>query len=247
MMNYNLKCDLHVHTLASGHAFNTIDECLDYAFQKNYSIIGISDHGPSMEGAPHSGYFEMLHRLPKKNNGVRILYGCEANILDEYGNLDLSDEIINSLDYVMAGLHKRTHYSGCSIEENTAAIVSAIISGKVDIIVHPVSWDFPVNIYPIISAAAENNVILEANKTILLEAIVRNQKQIISDYRTLLREAYSLGANVILGSDAHHISEMSLSDIDKKQLMDVYNLDMEKLLNNFPDRVMKIIKNKNCD
>lgn len=245
-MNYNVKCDLHIHTLSSGHAFNTIDECIAYAIQKKYDIIGISDHGPSMKGASHSGYFEMLYRLPKINNGVRILYGCEANILDEYGNLDLSDKIISSLDYVMAGLHKRTPYSGNSIEENTKAIVSTMMSGKVDIITHPVSWNFPVNVYPIIYAAAENNVILEANKTILLEAIARNKKRTISDYRTLLREAFRAGVNVIWGSDAHHISEMAFSDADKKQLVDVYNLDIEKLLNNYPEQLMKIIANRNC-
>lgn len=41
----NIKCDLHIHSIASGHAFNTIDECSSYAFLNQYSVIGISDHG----------------------------------------------------------------------------------------------------------------------------------------------------------------------------------------------------------
>lgn len=38
-MNYNVKCDLHIHTLSSGHAFNTIDECIAYAIQKNIILL----------------------------------------------------------------------------------------------------------------------------------------------------------------------------------------------------------------
>ena len=50
------KCDLHIHSIASGHAFNTIDECARYSHDNHYALIGISDHGPNMEGALHMGF-----------------------------------------------------------------------------------------------------------------------------------------------------------------------------------------------
>ena len=199
----NIKCDLHIHSIASGHAFNTIDECSSYAFLNQYSVIGISDHGPSMEGAPHLGYFEMLYRLPKDNNGIRMLYGCEAN-------------------YTMAGLHKRTPYMGTSKEKNTKAIINAIKQGMVDIITHPVSWNFPIDIYSIIDVASEYNVLLEANKTILLEALYRKKENTIVDYKKILMEAESAGVHIIWGSDAHHVSEMLLSDQEFQYLSSVY-------------------------
>ena len=123
------KCDLHIHSIASGHAFNTIDECARYSHDNHYALIGISDHGPNMEGAPHMGYFEMMYRLPRHNQGVSMIYGCEANILSEYGDVDISDDILQKLDYTMAGLHKRTQYVDRGEMNNTAAIVNTIKSG----------------------------------------------------------------------------------------------------------------------
>ena len=41
-----MKVDLHIHTVASGHAHNTILEYLTMAKKLEMSVIGISDHGP---------------------------------------------------------------------------------------------------------------------------------------------------------------------------------------------------------
>ena len=240
----NIKCDLHIHSIASGHAFNTIDECSSYAFLNQYSVIGLSDHGPSMEGAPHLGYFEMLYRLPKDNNGIRMLYGCEANILDEEGTLDISNDILKTLDYTMAGLHKRTPYMGTSKEKNTKAIINAIKQGMVDIITHPVSWNFPIDIYSIIDVASEYNVLLEANKTILLEALYRKKENTIVDYKKILMEAESAGVHIIWGSDAHHVSEMLLSDQEFQYLSSVYEFDFSKVINNKPDDLLTLLYNR---
>ena len=136
------NCDLHIHSISSSHAFNTIDEIIKFSEEHNYTVIGISDHGPDMERAPHIGYFEMLYRLPYRSGNMNVLYGCESNILDTKGNIDIPDRLIGKMDYIIAGLHKRTHYAGNSIDNNTKAIVSVIRSGKADIISHPISLGF---------------------------------------------------------------------------------------------------------
>ena len=56
--------DLHAHTVASGHAFSTLDELAGVAAVCGLEMIAITDHGPSMEGSPHDGYFEMVGRVP---------------------------------------------------------------------------------------------------------------------------------------------------------------------------------------
>lgn len=240
----NIKCDLHIHSISSGHAFNTIDEYSLYAFSNQYEVLGISDHGPSMVGAPHLGYFEMMCRLPKLNKGLRMLYGCEANILDENGTLDISNDILRILDYTMAGLHKRTPYTEMGKEKNTRSIVNAVRGGMVDIITHPVSWNFPIDIYSIVDAALEYDVFLEANKTILLEALTKKKDSTISDYKELLREAESAGVHIIWGSDAHHVSEMILSDEEFQNLSNIYEFDFTKVINYKPDDLLTLLNNR---
>ena len=43
--------DLHNHTIASGHAYSTIQEIAKEASNKGMKYIGITDHGPSLQGA----------------------------------------------------------------------------------------------------------------------------------------------------------------------------------------------------
>jgi putative hydrolase len=144
----------------------------------------------------------------------------------------------------MAGLHKRTPYMGTSKEKNTKAIINAIKQGMVDIITHPVSWNFPIDIYSIIDVASEYNVLLEANKTILLEALYRKKENTIVDYKKILMEAESAGVHIIWGSDAHHVSEMLLSDQEFQYLSSVYEFDFSKVINNKPDDLLTLLYNR---
>lgn len=235
------KCDLHIHSIASGHAFNTIDECARYAHNNHYALIGISDHGPNMEGAPHMGYFEMMYRMPHYNQGVSMIHGCEANILSEYGNVDISDDILRKLDYTMAGLHKRTQYIDKGETNNTIAIVNTIKSGKIDIITHPVSWNFKVNVSRIVEAARYYDVLLEANKTILVEAIEYERQETVQQYKELLKLSREAGVEIIWGSDAHHVIEMEISSSQLQILSEVYDFDFESTINQRVDELLEFI------
>ena len=238
------KCDLHIHSIASGHAFNTIDECAKYSYSNNYELIGISDHGPSMEGAPCMGYFEMMYRLPHINQGMSILYGCEANILSEKGDVDISDEILSKLDYTMAGLHKRTPYIDLGKSQNTKAIINTIKSGKIDIITHPVSWNFDVDVFQIVEAAKTFSVLLEANKTILAEAVEYGRVKTIEQYKELFRLSRENGVNIIWGSDAHHVSEMEISILKLHMLSEVYDFDFFSTINQNINDILQLLGNR---
>ena len=84
-----LKVDLHTHSLISGHALNTVDELAREARKKKMHLLGIVEHGPSMEGTPHEGYFWISDKL-NKLYGIEILLGVEANIISENGEIDLN-------------------------------------------------------------------------------------------------------------------------------------------------------------
>ena len=48
-----LLLDMHNHTIASGHAYSTIQEIAAEANKKGLKYVGITDHGPKMPGGPH--------------------------------------------------------------------------------------------------------------------------------------------------------------------------------------------------
>lgn len=234
-------CDLHIHSIASGHAFNTIDEITAFAVQNGYSLVGISEHGPNMERAPHSGYFEMLYRLPSKVGEMTVLYGCEANILDKNGKLDINDELVASLDYIIAGLHGRTSFESGSMSDNTEAIVSLIESGRADIIAHPISLSFPANPEKIAEAALKNHVILECNKSVLRESITHRREDIIKLNAALFQTACSMGVEILFGSDAHHVSEMGISENENKMLKECYHTSLSDMLNPYPQKLRSLL------
>jgi len=234
-----INCDIHIHTIASGHAFNTIDECINYAHCLGYELIGIADHGPDMEGAPHYGYFDMLYRLPKCKSEMKIIYGCEANIINTAGKTDISDSMFQHLDYVMAGLHARTSYADNDIISNTKALVNTIFSKRVDIITHPVSRRFAIDVREVVNAAAQYSTILEANKTVMLEAIRCNDRTVIKDYCELFELAKKENVDIIFGSDAHHNSEMGLSEADEEILKKEYGFKLSSALNGKIDVLLR--------
>lgn len=73
--------DIHTHTSASGHAYNTIYEMAQSASRKGLALLGISDHGPAMEGSASKHYFRSSRCIPRELYGVKILFGCELNIM----------------------------------------------------------------------------------------------------------------------------------------------------------------------
>ena len=50
---YPIIADLHTHTLASSHAFNTVTEMARAAREMGYRALAITDHAPAMPDSPH--------------------------------------------------------------------------------------------------------------------------------------------------------------------------------------------------
>ena len=89
--------DLHTHTIASGHAYNTLYEMAQAASSHGLLVLGSTDHGPTMPGSCHEFYFINFAVIPKELFGVRILMGCELNILDYKGTVDLKPQHLEKI------------------------------------------------------------------------------------------------------------------------------------------------------
>lgn len=193
-----LIADLHVHSVASGHAYSTVTENVRAAAEQGLEVIALTDHGPQMPGGPHAYYFGNLAVIPETLFGVRVLKGVEANILDRKGTLDLEDQRLAKLDIVLAGLHTYCAPYG-SVEENTQMLVNAIRNPWVDAIVHPGNPEYPVDFSVIVKAAVEFDVALEINNS----SLTVSRKGSLPFCDTIAGLAKKYGAKVMLGTDSH--------------------------------------------
>ena len=159
--------DMHTHTVASGHAYSTIHENIQFAKKHGIKVLGTSDHGSTMPGGPAVYFFNNLKVLPREMDGVRILRGMEANILDVDGNIDeLDSRALACLDYLIASLHT-VCIEPSSKEDNTKAILNAMDQEKVKIIGHPDDSRYELDYEAIVKKAKEKNILLEVNNSSL--------------------------------------------------------------------------------
>lgn len=157
--------DMHNHTLASGHAYSTIQEIAKEASNKGMKYVGITDHGPSLQGTAGLGHFSNMKILPEVIYGVGVLKGVEANIL-ENGKLDVPDKILKNLDIVLAGLHEGPVIP-MDMESNTKAVLKVMENKYVDIVVHLGNPRFPIDNESVVLKAKETNTLVEINNSSL--------------------------------------------------------------------------------
>lgn len=133
--------DLHTHTLASTHAFNTVTEMARRAQELGHWALAVTDHGPAMPDAPHPWHFYNMARLPDFIEGVWLLRGIEANVLNAAGTLDFTAEQFSRmhLDWVVASMHNDIYDGGrtfAPVEEVTALWLNVAKDPQVDMIGH---------------------------------------------------------------------------------------------------------------
>lgn len=165
-MKYEMKMDLHTHTLASGHAYCTMQEMWRAAGEKGLEILGITEHAPAMPGSCGRLYFSNFRVVPRERYGVKLLLGAELNIMDYDGAVDLKDEELKNLDVVIASLHLPCIRPGTAAE-NTRALLKAMENPRVDIIGHPDDARYPVDYKALVEGAKEQGKVLELNNTSL--------------------------------------------------------------------------------
>lgn len=193
--------DVHTHTLASGHAYSTIQEMAQEASHKGLQLLGITEHAPGIPGTCDPIYFRNLHVVPRNLYGVRLLLGAELNILDTKGTLDLDEYYYkNCLDIRIAGIHALC-WEGGTREENTHAMVTAIHNPWTHIISHPGDGTAELLFEPIVLAAKETQTLLEINASSLNP--VRGKLTAHDNNVEILRLCKHYEVPIILGSDAH--------------------------------------------
>jgi DNA polymerase (family X) len=205
----DLRGDLHCHTTWSdGRA--TVHEMALAARARGYEYLAICDHTPNVRVVPGLTSDDLLRQaeeIADVNELVapfRVLRGVECDIRSD-GSLDVEDTVLNELDWVQLSLHagqRRRAY------ELTRMVTEAMRHPAVRALSHPKGR--------ILNHRRENALDLEEVFAVATEAGVALEVNGLPDRLDLsashVREALSVGVEVVLNSDAH--SERGLDNLD---------------------------------
>ena len=196
-----VEIDTHTHTLASGHAYNTINEMAKTAADKGLKGLAITEHAPQMPGTCHLFYFQNLRVVPRERYGIELLLGTELNIMNEDGEVDLPEETLKTLDIAIASMHTPCFKGERTVEKVTAAYEKVMEHRYVDIIGHPDDGRFPVDMERLVSQAKKTGTLLEVNNSSLRPDGFRENTR--ENCLRMIKECKKQGAMIVLGSDSH--------------------------------------------
>lgn len=229
--------DSHSHTLASGHAYNTINEMVQAAAGKGLELLALTEHAMELPGTCHEFYFENLKVLPRTMAGIEVLFGTEANIMDYEGTLDMRQALLARMDVVIASMHTPCIRPG-TMAENTRAYIRAIENPAVNIIGHPDDGRYPVDFDELTAAAKEHHVLLELNNSSLNPA--GSRKDPLPNDRKMLEMCVKYGAQIIINSDSHCAADVGNHQFADK-LLDEMDFPEHLIVNRSVEEYKKYI------
>jgi len=196
----DIRGTFHCHTNYSD-GINTLVEMAEAARKLGWEYLGIADHSKIAVYA--NGLTEdrvkkqqkEINTLNQKWANFRIFSGTEVDILPT-GELDFSDKILSTFDYVVASVHSSFKMTET---EMTKRILRAIKNKYVTVLGHPTGRlllqrdGYPLNQTAIIDAAAEEGTCIEINA---------HPSRLDLDWR-MCKYAKEKGVKISIDPDAH--------------------------------------------
>ena len=180
--------------------------------------VAITDHGPRNIGtgmvniANIDIILDEVARVNQLDLGVKVLTGLEASVVSSAGELEISREVIDRLDILIAGLHPyflprqlkdlchfvlpnhlgrlRRSTSEKLKNTNTKALAETVRTYPVDIVSHP-NFMMPVELHELAQVCSNCDTSLEINT-----GHIYNKDMIVM-------AAQKAGAKLAINSDAH--------------------------------------------
>jgi len=200
-----VKGDLHVHSNWSDGT-SSIEEVARTAQGRGYQYVAICDHSKSLKithGLDESRLLkqmEEIDRLNEKMKGFQVLKGTEVDILSD-GRLDLSDNALEKLDFVVASVHSGFKQDK---ERMTKRIIKALENPYVHVLGHPTGRllgardPYEVEMGEVMEAAKKYGKALEINAYF--------ERLDLDDIHC--RKAKEMSIRVAIGTDTHHLDQM---------------------------------------
>ncbi|MDM8535663.1 PHP domain-containing protein [Desulfobacterales bacterium HSG17] len=207
IINEKISGDYHIHSSTLSDGMNSIDEIVIQAGKLQYKEIAITDH--NQEYLKRYGFKANTHysiissgRWKNIHNSVHILFGVEADLLNENG--DISDKIQNiSTEFVILSAHQKIYSGNAKLIKKGYLSAISRHGTKIKLLGHLCSKQFSdhlntEDIIEIVSAANETGIPLELNCANLV-----NNKTCEKNLKTMLSCCDSLYVN----SDSHTLFE----------------------------------------
>ena len=232
--------DLHTHTIASGHAYSTIEAMIKAAEQKGIRLFGITEHAPKMPGTCSELYFNNLRVLERKHGEMYTLFGAELNIMDMEGHVDLPERTLKQMDLCVASMHGPCFHPG-TIEENTKTYLNVMKNPYVNIIGHPDDGRYEIDYEALVQGAKEYGKVLELNNHSMDPECTRENA--VENDTVMLELCKKYQVPVVMDSDAHF--DLLIGEFDlARDLLEKLDFPEELVLNRSADAIREYVNRK---
>ena len=125
----DLKGEMHCHSTWSSDGRNSIEEMTATAKSRGYRFLCMTDHSHYLRGGRLEAQWKEIEAVNGRVKPFQVLRGIEVNIRAD-GSLDVPDEVLAELDWVVASIHTAFDRSP------TERILGALDNPNVDCIGH---------------------------------------------------------------------------------------------------------------
>ena len=220
----DLTGELHCHSTWSTDARGTLEEMARTSKSRGYRFLCITDHSHYLRGGRLEAQWKEVDEVNVRLKGFKVLRGIEANIRAD-GSLDVDDETLAQLDWVVASLHT-------SFDKNpTERILGVMDNPHVDCIGHLTGRRLlkrdgaPVDVERVVERAVETGTALEIN----------SQPDRLDMRDTHARLAGEAGVRIPITTDAHSVGALAYAELGVAQARRAW-LTKEQILNTRPWR-----------
>lgn len=202
----DLRGELHAHSDWSADGRDSIEAMARAARARGYRYLCVTDHSHYLREGRLEAQWEEIDAVNERVRPFRVLRGIEVNIRAD-GTLDVPDDVLAQLDWVVASLHTSFERSP------TERILAAIENPHVDCIGHLTGRRLlrregaPVDVERVVERAAETGTALELN----------SQPDRLDLRDTHARLAGEAGVLVPVTTDAHSTAALANAELGVAQ------------------------------
>jgi DNA polymerase (family X) len=216
----DLRGEMHCHSTWSSDGKNSLEEMVLTAKSRGYRFLCITDHSHYLRDGRLEAQWreidELNGRLPKS---FRVYRGIEVNIRAD-ASLDVDDDVLAELDWVVASLHTSFERSP------TERIMGAMDNPHVDCIGHLTGRRLlkregaPVDVERVVAHAVATRTAVEIN----------SQPDRLDMRDTHARLAGEAGVLIPINTDAHSVGALGYAELGVAQARRAW-LTKEQILN----------------
>jgi len=203
----DLRGDLHMHTDRTDGR-DSLEAMVRAAKDRGYEYVALTEHS---KAAMARGFDEArlkssageIEAVRKRVPGIEVLHGLEVDILAD-GALDLDDDALESLDWVIVSIHSRLDQDA---KAATARVLRALDHPAVHAMGHPLGRvigtreGMALDLDAVLARAAERGIAMEINS--------QPDRADLSDAHARL--AREKGVRIVIDTDAHSAVQLGFA------------------------------------